>query len=187
MDRVLGTIGTVLLVAILFIGIGTLAAEFMGYNVLQTIHEYVSGFFNLAYPNATVTVEAINGQLVEGTKTVHWYVENYTAGTYDVAKVTVTTDKAVRLVLEVESDISGVSFTATIDKVNAIIVKDVEQVGEGSYLLKITIYPAYVTKGATVPENVTEYTTEVTVTISVTLPEGATGYVSVRVADLTLI
>jgi len=187
MDKTLQTIGTVLLVAVLFIGIAVLAQEFMNVPIIQEIHERVTGMFNFMVPNYTITIDAINGELISGTKTVHYYVSNATGGTVDIAEITVTTDKAVRVVLEVVTDISGAEITATITKDNAIVVKDVEQTETGRYLLKLAIYPAFESEGATVPENVTEYTTEVTIKISATIPAQATGYVSVRVAEATYI
>ena len=188
MDRTLQTVGAILLVCILFVGIATLAQQFMGIDILNELKVGVEKLVGFVVPEANVSVEALNGAtLISGTKTVHYYVENASGGTVDIAKVTVTTDKAVRLVLEVKTDIANATISASIAKSNAIVVKEVEQVAADTYLLKLAIYPAYASEGSSVPENVTGYTSKVEITIKVDIPSGASGYVSVRVAEATYI
>jgi len=188
MDRTLQTIGTILLVCILFVGIATLAQQFMGMDILREVQEGVGKLVGFMVPEANVSVEALNGAtLISGTKTVHYYVENASGGTVDIARVSLTTDKAAKLVLEVKTDIANATISASIAKSNAIVVKEVEQVAADAYLLKLAIYPAFASEGATVPENVTGYTSKVEIIIKVDIPSGATGYVSVRVAEATYI
>ena len=187
MDKTVQTIGLVLLIAVLFLGVAIFAQQYMNIPVIEEIQTGVSKLVGFMVPEYNLTVEAIHGELVEGTKTVHYYVENATGGKVDIAKVTVETDKALRVVLEVKTDISGAEITATITKDNAIVVKDVEQTVTGSYLLKLTIYPAYETSGESAPESVANFTANVTITVSVDIPAQSTGYVSVRVAEATYI
>ena len=187
MDRTLQTIGTILLVCILFVGIATLAQQFMGMDILREVQEGVGKLVGFMVPEVNVSVEAINGELIEGTKTVHYYVTNASGGTVDIARVILTTDKAVKLVLEVKTDIANATISASIAKSNAIVVKEVEQVAADAYLLKLAIYPAFASEGAAVPENVTGYTSKVEIIIKVDIPSGASGYVSVRVAEATYI
>ncbi|RLB79546.1 MAG: hypothetical protein DRH17_13630 [Deltaproteobacteria bacterium] len=187
MDRTLQTIGIVLLVAVLFISVAVLAQNYMNIPIIEEIRSGVSSLVGFLVPSYNLSIEPIAGTLIEGTKTVHYYVENATGGKVDIAKVTLETDKAIRLVLEVVTDIENASISASIVKTNAIVVKDIEQTGANTYLLKLTIYPAFESEGASVPSNVTSYTTKVEVTVSVDIPSGATGYVSVRVAEATYI
>jgi len=187
MDRTLQTIGLVLLVAVFFASVAIAVQEYMSIPVIDEIRNYVSGLFGWLVPSYNLTVEAINGQLIEGTRTVHLYVENFTGGKIDIAKITVETDKSLKLVLEVKTSIANASLSATITDTNAIVIKDVEQISADTYLLKIEIHPVYDTSGFTVPESVESVTAEVTIVVSADIPAGSTGYVSARVAEATYI
>jgi len=187
MDRTIQTVGLVLLIGILFITVAMFAQQYMNIPVIDEIRVGVSKLVGFMVPEYNLTVTAINGELVEGTKTVHYYVENATGGKVDIAKVEVETDKALRVVLEVKTDIDNATISASIAKSNAIVVKDIEQTGTDTYLLKITVYPAYETSGESAPESVGNYTATVTITVSVDIPADTTGYVSVRVAEATYI
>jgi len=187
MDRTLQTIGLVLLIGVLF-GVITIAVQqYMNIPVIDEIHSYVARLFGWLVPSYNLTVEAINGQLIEGTRTVHYYVENFTSGKVDIAKITLETDKSLKLVIEVKTDIENASLSATITDTNAVVIKDVEQISADTYLLKIEVHPVYESSGSTVPESVESVIAEVTIVVSADIPAGATGYVSVRVAEATYI
>jgi len=187
MDRAVQTVGLVLLIAVLFTSVAVLVQQYMNVPVIDEIHSYVASLFNWVVPEYNLTIEAINGQLIEGTKTVHYYVENASGGALDIARIELETTKSLKLVLEVKTDIENATISVTMTDTNAVVIKEVEQVVPDTYLLKIEVHPVYESSGSEVPESVESVIAEVTITVRADIPAGATGYVSVRVAEATYI
>lgn len=179
-ERVVQAVGVILLIGILFIGV-------LGYmqitgmvDVLDAIKAGVDKLVGWFIPS-NYSIE-----LVAATPTSNYTVSvdgykmtasgDFAAGTNAIGSVHIVTDKQAAAVIKIETDIPNATIKVSITTTNAEVIKDVEQTGEGSYLLKIEIYP--------IPEtNTTNYVAEVYINVDVDLPSAASGTVTVYVAE----
>lgn len=189
MERVIQVIGGLLLIAVLFLGVMTYANVAGISNVLDYIKAGVNRLTSWLVPtNFSVDIAPLgNATLIGGTKTVVLTVTE--PGSYDVAAVSIKTDKALKVAIKAEApDTMAVTFSASVSESNAIVLREVEQTGPNSYVLILRIYPAFDEAKAAIPENVTGYNAYVTVTISVTVTSvSQPGNVIVAVSEATYI
>jgi len=189
MEKVVQAVGGLLLIAVLFLGVMTYANVAGISNTLEFIKAGVSKLIGWLVPqNYTVTITPLgNATLISGTKTVVLAVSE--PGSYDIATVSIKTDKALKVALKAEApDTMAVTFSASVSASNAVVVKEIEQTRTNSYILILKIYPAFDEAKSAIPENVTGYNAYVTVTISATVyPNGQPGNVIVAVSEATYI
>jgi len=189
MERVVQVIGGLLLIAVLFLGVMTYANVAGISNVLDYIKAGVGKLVGWLVPaNFSVDIAPLgDATLIGGTKTVVLTVSQ--PGSYDVATVSIKTDKALKVAIKV--GVSGpiaAEFSATVSESNAIVLREVEQTDQNSYVLILRVYPAFDEAKDAIPENVTGYTAYVTVTISATVIRvSAPGNIIVAVSEATYI
>jgi len=179
-ERVVQAVGIILLIGVLFIGVlGYM--QFTGMvDVVDAIKAGVDKLVGWFIPS-NYSVE-----LVAATPTGNYSVTvngykltangAFAAGSNPVGSVHIVTDKQAAVVIKVETDITNATIKVSISKTNAEVIKDVEQIGTGSYLLKLEIYP--------IPEtNTTNYVADVYVNIDIDVPSDTSGTVTVYVAE----
>jgi len=170
MEKLIQYIGAMLLIGVLFLGVMTYANVAGISNVLDYIKAGVNRLTGWLVPtNFSVDIAPLgDATLIGGTKTVVLTVSQ--PGSYDVATVSIKTDKALKVAIKAEApDTVAVTFSARVSESNAIVLREVEQTGPNSYVMILRIYPAFDEAKSAIPENVTGYNAYVTVTISVTV------------------
>jgi len=189
MEKVIRAIGALLLVGVLFLGIMTYANVTGISNILNYIKAGVDKLTGWLVPSDyKVSITPLgNASLVSGTKTVVLTVSK--TGSYDIASVSISTDKALKVALKVEApNTMSVTFNAKVTESNAVVVKEVEQTGINSYILVLKVYPAFDEAKTGIPQNVTSYKASVTVTISATVSSiTEAGNIIVAVSEATYI
>lgn len=184
MDKIVQAVGTLLLIGVLVLALMIYSNTTGIAPVLNEIKAGVNQLVGWLVPTKySVTITAINGTKVSGANTVTLNAK--TAGTYPIASIDISTDKPLKVVIEASST-NTTSFTVDISKQNAIVVKEVEQIGTNSYLIKLQIFPAYEPPAGVANVNVTSYQTSVTVKITATVSK-APAFVVVKVSQATYI
>jgi len=165
MDRVIQTIGALLLIGVLLMGILTYANVTGISSILNYIKAGIDSLTGWLVPkNYSVSIApASDLATVTGNKVVF---ETDTAGTYQVASVSISTDKPLKVVIYASSNVS-VTFAASISPTDAVVYREVEQVGANTYMLILRVYPIADQGSAVVTISVTVTTVPVHVEVSV--------------------
>jgi hypothetical protein len=175
MDKVLQTVGTLLLLGVLMLGILTYSnVAGIGDN-LRLIKEGVDrlvGWFIPTRSNVTISVAEYAGvsATVSGNKVV--VNANLSAGTTytDLVRIEVTTDKEATIVLSVSNGCPTIALPFRVTATNAIVDKtSITVPASGSTVEKIVVYPIGTGKVGISLSITPDYDTSGTITIEVVL------------------